>query len=146
MIPIEWNPENRTLRLFGVCSGFLLALIGAWVFFRHSILTFPLGPGTSRHVGMGLWIAGAAMFIVGITWARALRWVYIGMNVIALPIGLVVSHVILFVVFYFIFTPIGLILRLLGRDALHRKLDPAATTYWTDHEPHPPARRYFRQF
>ncbi|MBN1943280.1 MAG: hypothetical protein JW849_08305 [Phycisphaerae bacterium] len=146
MIAIEWNPEARTLRLFGVSSGFLLALIGAWVFFRHSILAIPLCPTTSRYLGIGLWLAGAVLFVLAIAWARALWPIYIGMNIVAFPVGLVVSHAILFVVFYFIFTPIGLIFRLIGRDAMHRGLDPAAASYWDDHEAHPPARRYFRQF
>lgn len=146
MIAIEWKPEPRTLRLFGVGSGFFLALIGAWVFSRHSILMIPLAETTARHVGFGLWIAGAAMFVLAIAWARGLWPIYIGMNVVAYPIGMVVSHVILFAVFFFVFTPIGLFFRLIGRDAMHRKFDPAATTYWTDHEPHPPAHRYFRQF
>ncbi len=146
MIAIEWKPEPRTLRLFGVCSGFFFALIGAWVFFRHSILMIPLSDSASHYAGLGLWGVGAMMFVLGIAWARALRPIYIGMNLLAFPIGMVVSHAILFVVFYFIFTPIGLIFRLVGRDVMHRKFNPAATTYWTDHERNTPAARYFRQF
>jgi hypothetical protein len=146
MIAIEWKPEARTLRLFGVGSGLILALLGAWVFFRQSIFMISLSEPMAHHVGVGLWIAGVVFFLAGMVWAKVLWPIYIGMNVVAFPIGMVVSHVILFVVFYFIFTPIGLFFRLIGRDAMHRTFDPAATTYWTDHEPHPPARRYFRQF
>ncbi|MBN1554260.1 MAG: hypothetical protein JXA11_05910 [Phycisphaerae bacterium] len=146
MIAIEWKPESRTLRLFGVCSGLFLALLGAWVFFRHSIVMISLSESAARNLGVGLWIAGAVMFVLAVVWARGLWPIYIGMNVVAFPVGMVVSHVILFVVYYFIFMPIGLVFRLIGRDALHRELEPAAKTYWTDHESHPPAKRYFRQF
>ena len=146
MIAIDWKPEARTLRWFGVCTGFLLALLGLWVFFRHALLGISFRPAVSQYIGVGLWIAGAVLFLLAITFPRLLWPIYIGMNIIAFPIGMVVSHFILFAIFYLVFTPLGLLFRLIGRDALHRKLDPAATTYWIDHDPQPPARLYFRQF
>ena len=42
------------------------------------------------------------------------------------PIGLALSHVILGAVFYIVFTPVGLVMRLLGKDPLHRRFDRAA--------------------
>jgi hypothetical protein len=35
------------------------------------------------------------------------------------------------VVFYLVITPIGLIMRLFGRDLMHRSIDKKAGTYWT---------------
>ena len=40
--------------------------------------------------------------------------------VLAFPIGWTVSQVILLLMFYGLFTPIGLVFRLIGRDPLHR--------------------------
>ena len=34
--------------------------------------------------------------------------------------------------FFLVFTPVALILRLVGRDAMHRKLDPQAGSYRVD--------------
>lgn len=146
MTPIEWNPEPRTLRSFGTLSGLLLALIGAWVFFRHAILGISLSAAAARSAGLGIWAAGAAMFVLGIFLPRSLRLIHVGMSLAAYPVGWVVSHLILLGIFYLVLTPIGLVFRWIGRDALQRKFDPKAKTYWSDHPPAPPADRYFRQY
>ncbi len=49
-----------------------------------------------------------------------MRWVYIGWMILAFPIGWTVSQVMLAVMFFGLFTPIGLVFRLIGRDPLHR--------------------------
>ncbi len=146
LLIIDWNPTKKMLRAFGVCTGLFCALLGAWVFFRYSLFGFGLGPHTARTVGIVLWAVGAVSFLLAIVLARALWGLYVVLNGLAFPIGLVVSHVVLFVIFYFLFAPIGLLFRLIRRDALHRKFDPKAGSYWVPYEPHPPAKRYFRQF
>ena len=50
------------------------------------------------------------------------------------------------VLFYGVFTPIGLFFRLIGRDPLHRRFQPEADTYWVARRPATDVRRYFRQF
>ena len=146
LIAIDWNPTKKMLRLFGACTGLFCALLGAWVFFRYSLFAFELGSHTARTVGIVLWAVGGVSFFLGLVLPRALWILYVVLNGLAFPIGLVVSHVVLFVIYYFLFTPMGLIFRLIGRDALHRKFDPQAESYWVPYEPHPPAKRYFRQF
>ena len=54
------------------------------------------------------------------------RLIYVGWMVLAFPIGWTVSQVMLAVMFYGLFTPIGLVFRLLGRDPLHRSSPPRA--------------------
>ena len=56
----------------------------------------------------------------------------------AYPIGWVVGHVMIGVVFFTVVTPIGLLMRALGRDPLQRKFDASRTSYW---EKRPAARR-----
>ena len=48
----------------------------------------------------------------------------------AFVLGWINTRLILGIFFYLILTPVGLIMRLFGRDPLHRKLDRKATTYW----------------
>jgi hypothetical protein len=43
------------------------------------------------------------------------------------------------VLFVCVFAPLGLLLRLLGRDLLRLKRDPAAATYWIARDPPGPA-------
>ncbi len=61
------------------------------------------------------------------------------------PIGWLVSRLLLGVLFYGMFTPLGLLFRLLGRDALARRARPDASSYWITKEGPNDARSYFRQ-
>jgi hypothetical protein len=65
---------------------------------------------------------------------------------VAWPIGWAVSHLLLAGVFYLLIAPLGLAIRLSGRDKLQMRPEPSAATYWTPRPPAPPADRYFRQF
>ena len=65
--------------------------------------------------------------------------------------GLVTSWIItrflLLVIFYSLFTPLGLIIRLLGRDPLDRKIDRGKESYWREKEKNIPGQSgYERQF
>ncbi len=62
-------------------------------------------------------------------------------------IGWVNTRILLGIIFYLLFTPLGLLMRLFGKDMLNRKLDPNASTYWID-KPQVPMRPedYERQF
>jgi len=43
------------------------------------------------------------------------------------------------VIFFGVFTPTGMVMRIIGRDAMARKLDPAAKSYWVKRNPAGPA-------
>jgi hypothetical protein len=58
--------------------------------------------------------------------------------------GKVVSPVVLGVIFFAVFTPTGYLMRLFKRDAMCRKWDPAAPTYWVKREPPGPADDSYR--
>ena len=44
--------------------------------------------------------------------------------------GKINSQIIIFTMFYFLFTPIGIVLRLMGKDLLSKKLQPQTTSYF----------------
>jgi hypothetical protein len=59
----------------------------------------------------------------------------------------VVTRVVCLFLYYLIFTPVGLVLRLLRVSLLRMETDPRAKTYWR--KVSPPAddqRHYFRQY
>ena len=64
----------------------------------------------------------------------------------AFPIGWTVSYLLLAAIFFLVLTPIGLVMRLFGRDPMLRALDRSAKTYWVPHNPGADPRRYFKQF
>jgi hypothetical protein len=131
---IPMNPTVRFLRQFAAGSVVFLGLIGAaWWFRGH------------HGAAIVIWAVGGSIGMGGLVCPRRLRWVYVGIAVAALPIGLVVSTAILLVTYLLAVTPIGCILRLLGRDAMGRRFDPSAASYWTPRADGP-TKRYFRQF
>lgn len=50
-------------------------------------------------------------------------------------LGRIVSPVVLGVIFFGVFTPVAMVMRAFGRDALARRWEPAARTYWVKREP-----------
>lgn len=54
-------------------------------------------------------------------------------------------YLLLVLVFYLVFAPVGLALRLLGKDPLQQKRDPAAPSYWRPKKPRDP-KQAERQF
>jgi len=56
----------------------------------------------------------------------------------------VVSPVVMAVIFFAVFTPVGLVMRAFGRDALSLRYEPKADSYWKRREPPGPAEDSFR--
>ena len=92
-----------------------------------------------------LWEVGAAVFVLSFI-PPVGRILYIGWMGLGLTLGVVTTPVIMLALYVSLFVPLGLIFKLIGRDAMRRKLDKNADTYW---EPYPKTEqldRYFRQY
>jgi len=74
------------------------------------------------------------------------RPMFVGWMYAAYPLGFIVSHVLLGLVYFGVVTPIGLLLRAVGHDPMTRRFDRSAKTYWIAREQTRDVRRYFRQF
>ena len=77
---------------------------------------------------------------------QALRPVWVVLMVINYPIGWVITHVVMAIIFYLVVTPVGIIMRLTGRDPMERAFDRTAKTYWKPRRTDPDSARYFRQY
>jgi hypothetical protein len=64
----------------------------------------------------------------------------------AYPIGWVVSHVLLGLIYFGLLTPVGWLMKLFGYDPMERRFDRAAASYWVERERQTDAGRYFKQF
>lgn len=93
-----------------------------------------------------LWGVGGLFGVAAMVGPAVCRKMYIGWMWAAEPIGWTISHAILGIVFYLVITPIGLVMRGLGRDPMQRKFDRQATTYWQVRQPVTDVKRYYRQF
>jgi len=109
MIAIQWNPDRKQLRQFaGIWFPAFCALVG-WSVARKT--------GHWHEVEIGWAIAGI-ISIAGLVFPPLIRPIFVGLILLTYPIGWVVSHVLLGLIFYGIVTPIGIILRLTGHDPL----------------------------
>ena len=81
-----------------------------------------------------VWLAGigAAFLILALFWDVPLR----PLNKAWLKFGellhKIISPVVMGLMFFVIMTPIGILMRLSGKDMLRMKLDPQAASYWID--------------
>ena len=72
----------------------------------------------------------AVSLIFGIFFPMKLKPVFKVFTKVAHAIGWVNTRIILTVVYYAILTPIGLVMRIFGKDILDAKLDRNAKSYW----------------
>src|SRR5262249_39080951 len=100
----------------------------------------------SLPVSAAVWAAGFVLSLTGYLVPALRRPLFVGWMCAAYPIGWVVSHLVLMTIFYLVLTPIGMLMRLFGRDPMTRSFDRSAQSYWVAHNPGGDASRYFRQF
>ena len=129
------STSNSTLRQF---AGLCLLIFGGLAVWKY------VG---RDHQRVALLFAGLAAVLGcgGLVWPRGIRPVFVTAMALTMPIGLVVSRVLLGVLFFGLFTPVGLVFKLNGRDVLARQYAPEQASYW---EPKPGAtdiRSYLRQ-
>lgn len=136
MIEIDRNPNASKLRWFAGLQVAFFALVALSVFRR------------TGSVALAVVIALLSLTLAAIGLARpaAIRRVYIGWMLAVYPIGWVVSHAVLAVIFYLFFTPLGVIMRWCGRDPLALRFDRSAPSYWVERRADAAVERYFRQF
>ena len=132
LIEINWNPTSRQLRQFGLISLVAIPLIG-WIW------------GATTEVMGWCAVAGASLALVGGLYPVALKPIFLGLTLLALPIGLVMGELAMLTIYLTVFLPIGTIFRILGRDRLRIRVSPSGSTYWQlKKQPAGPAS-YFRQ-
>jgi hypothetical protein len=136
VIDLNLNPSKKELRTFGLCALAFLCLVG-WIVARRSG-SIPTGATIG---GVGLILA-----VLGFTVPQALRPVWVVLMVVNYPIGWVVTHAVMGLIFYLVVTPVGVIMRLTGRDPMERGFDSSAKTYWKPRHFDPSSSRYFRQY
>ena len=135
MALIEKRVATRTdLKWFGLMLTACFAVLGtvAWLRDHHT-------------TAITLWSIGGALGLLYHA-VKPLQWLMFDLWMgFAYPIGWVVSHLTLTLMFYLVLTPLGLLMRLFGRDPMERSFDPTAASYWRLHDPGGNTNRYFHQ-
>jgi hypothetical protein len=95
---------------------------------------------------VGVLAFGALILLCSLVTLRAARILYLALTLAALPIGFVVSFLLLAAFYFLLLTPVGLLFRLIRRDPLRRTFDRSAASYWMLRRPATNKNRYFHQF
>ena len=120
----ETSPKQ--LRSFGLLVGGVFGIISVW-------------PVMIRREDPRLWaLALAALLILpALFYPRSLTWVYRFWMAIGHVLAWVNTRIILGIICFGLFTPIGSIMRLFGWDSMRRRTDPEAESYRLVREPRP---------
>ncbi len=137
LVHINWKPDAKQLRQFGWAMLIGFTLIGAICQF---VISKPLPFSVTRYIYGFAVVAG----LLGLSGTRAALPVYWAWMAVGFVMGNVISRVLVAAFFYLLITPMGLVMRLFGRDKLHLR-EPASTT-WVDLSPPGSKESYERQF
>ncbi|KPK38642.1 MAG: hypothetical protein AMJ65_12580 [Phycisphaerae bacterium SG8_4] len=138
MVLIDRNlePTHRQLKVFGLLLGPFFGLIGALLLWRT-----------------GTWTIPAVCWIVALITAIVYHWVpsikrtmYMAPMTVMYPIGWLVSHALLALVYFGWVTPVGLLMRLFGSDPMRRRFNRQKASHWVRRKPVGNVNRYFRQY
>ena len=115
--------QGSSNRVFGLVFAAFFLIIGL----------FPLLNSGGVHVGS--LAVGAGFLVVALVRPGLLQplnrlWMRLG-----LLLNKIVSPILLGIIFYLVVTPMGLMLRLTGKDLLRLKRQPEAESYWIPRDP-----------
>lgn len=145
LVEINFNPDKRTLRQFGVIAFVGFGVLAVLAYYEKLVFSFGLG-----NARMPLVLTFAAIGTIALLFSllapKANRFLYVGLSLLAFPIGFVLSYVVMGTLFFLIIGPIAVLFRLFGQDPMHRDYDRDAPTYWQAAKPPRDKDSYFHQY
>jgi len=117
---------TKDLRHFGLLVGGVFSVIGLW-------------PVVFRGENPRLWalIGGATLMLLGAVVPQSLKQIHAGWMKVGHVLGTINTKIILGIIYYGLVTPMGMVMRLMGKDSMHRVLMQEATTYRVVRAPRP---------
>jgi hypothetical protein len=136
MMEINWNPSRKELRQFGFLCLLFFGLLGArnW---HHNGVTLV------TELLLGAAVVGG---VLGAVAPQLLKWIFVGWIVAVFPIGWTISHLVLGITYFVLFTIFGLTLRLVRYDPLERRKPADRRSHWHPRRERRAAASYFKQF
>ncbi len=136
----ELPAESKDLRKFSITVG--IAFVVLWAIFAY-VIPYLLGKGADVPL---LWQIGVGLAVVGSLVPLVVKPLFYAWMTMALMLGWFMTRVLLTIFFFVVLTPVAFVFRVIGRDALHRKLDREADSYWIEKEYLIPDRTRFEKF
>ena len=137
LIEINWYPKRKELRTFAMIALVASILIASLVYVLK---------GVRIQWSVIIVAAGFGIFLSSFISLKLTRIIYLGLILVTFPIGWAISMIFLTAFYFLLLAPLGLFFRLLGRDPLSRRFDPAAKSYWLARIEPDSLDRYFHQY
>ncbi len=120
--------DKKELKKFGYVIGIALGLLALLLFWKD------------KSAAIYFAYIGGSIFFLGIVYPIALKPLYISWMSFAVVLGFFMTRLILSLLFIVIFTPAGIVIRLLGKDPLNQKIEKQKSSYWLkrDRKPYDP--------
>jgi hypothetical protein len=118
--------DRKELRNFGLIVGGIFGAIAIW-------------PAIIRGGNLRVWLLGvsAALILPALIAPRVLGPAHRVWMTVGHVLGWVNTRIVLGLIFFGLITPMALVFKLAGRDAMRRALEPKATTYRVPQKPRP---------
>ncbi|MCX5703093.1 MAG: SxtJ family membrane protein [Candidatus Omnitrophica bacterium] len=116
------NLDKNNLRKFGITMATAFLVITAFILFRH------------KRIVLSTASISVIFFVLAFILPSLLKPIYIFWMRLAFVLSWINTRLILCVMFYLIFAPVGLVMRLFGVDLLDRKIEKNKESYWKDKE------------
>jgi hypothetical protein len=144
-IDLNLNPDERTLQQFGFIALVAFGLLAACAYYEAWMFSFGLG---ALRVPVAGALGGVAVLsgLFSAVAPKANKPLFLGLTIVTYPIGLVMSYVVLGILFFGVFAPIGALLRATGTDPMQRSLKSGEPSYWSEARARRSKESYFRQF
>jgi hypothetical protein len=126
--------QRRHLRKFGLIMSVPFVLLSAFLFYK------------GRPAAPYFLVPGALLALFGLVWPLALGPVEKGWMWFAGKLQIVSTTIILSVAFYLIVTPIGLFMRITGRDLLKIRRHDEQESFWLPADKEGSATRYKKPY
>jgi Na+(H+)/acetate symporter ActP len=134
---MKFQYGHKEIRKWAVLMAIILVVIGAVQLYllRH------------QNTATVLWLIAIVFLVDGLLFPSLLKPVYWLWMKFAGALAWINTRLIMVLVFYLIFTPVGIILRILGVDLIKQRWDEKKQSYWIDRpdEPFDP-NRYEKQY
>lgn len=146
VVKIDWNPDEKGYRKFGITVFVGFTIIGAFLWLVGGSLA------ETRETGRFVWgplpwftLIPAAVMVLALAAPRASRPLYVAWMGIAFVMGTIISTVILAFIYWVLFGLVATLFRLRRRDRLVLR-EPGGRSTWMEASPAPAREQYERQF
>ena len=127
--------SRQNFKKFGITMGVVFFAIAVFVTVRH------------RHNALPYMFFSTFFLLFAFSTPLILKPLYVFWMRLSFILSWINTRLILIIIFYLIFLPLGLIIKLCGKDLLERKIDRSKSSYWKQKEkPIFDKSNYERQF